>query len=78
MKPVMSHGGNVCCTANAVSGGAFDQREMEARPDILVYTTEPLKEGTELSGPIEFTVYLSSDREGHGLHRQGDRRLSRR
>jgi putative CocE/NonD family hydrolase len=63
MKPVMSHGGNVCCQANALSGGALDQSEMELRPDILVYTTEPFKEGTELSGPIEATIYLSSDRK---------------
>src|SRR5437016_321987 len=61
MNPVPSYGGNVCCTGNAVQGGAFDQRKMEARPDILVYSTEPLKQGTELSGPIEVTLYVSSD-----------------
>ena len=38
MNPVPSYGGNVCCTGNAVTGGAFDQRKMEERPDILVYT----------------------------------------
>jgi uncharacterized protein len=63
MKPVMSHGGNVCCQANALTGGALDQSEMELKPDILVYTTEPLKEGMELSGPIEATIFLSSDRK---------------
>jgi putative CocE/NonD family hydrolase len=61
MSPVPSHGGNVCCTGNAVQGGAFDQREMEQRPDILVYTTEPLREAMEVSGPIEVTLYVSSD-----------------
>ncbi len=59
--PVPSYGGNVCCTGNAVQGGAFDQRKMEARPDILVYTSEPFREGTEVSGPIEVTLYASSD-----------------
>jgi hypothetical protein len=63
MNPVPSYGGNVCCTGNAVTGGAFDQRKMEARPDILVYSSEPLKEGTEVSGPIEVTLYVSSDRK---------------
>jgi hypothetical protein len=63
MKPVMSHGGNVCCQANALTGGALDQSETELKPDILVYTTEPLKEGMELSGPIEATIFLSSDRK---------------
>jgi putative CocE/NonD family hydrolase len=61
MNPVSSYGGNVCCTGNAVQGGSFDQRKMEARPDILVYSSEPLKVGTEVSGPIEVTLYVSSD-----------------
>lgn len=61
MNPVPSYGGNVCCTGNAVQGGAFDQRKMEERKDILVYSSEPLKEGMEVSGPIEVTLYVSSD-----------------
>jgi len=61
MNPVPSYGGNVCCTGNAVTGGAFDQRKMEERPDILVYTSEALKEGIEVSGPIEATLFVSSD-----------------
>jgi putative CocE/NonD family hydrolase len=61
MNPVPSYGGNVCCTGTAVQAGAFDQRKMEARNDILVYTSAPFKEGTELSGPIEPTLYVSSD-----------------
>jgi hypothetical protein len=61
MNPVPSYGGNVCCTGNAVRGGAYDQRKMEERSDILVYSTAPLKEGIELSGPIEVTFYVSSN-----------------
>jgi putative CocE/NonD family hydrolase len=61
MDPVMSYGGNVCCMGNAVTGGPFDQRVMENRPDILVYTSEPFREGTEVSGPIVPTLYVSSD-----------------
>jgi len=61
MNPVTSYGGNVCCTGNAIQGGAFDQRVMETRNDILVYTTEVLKEGVEVSGFIESTLYVSSD-----------------
>ena len=61
MNPVLSYGGNVCCTGDAVQGGSFDQRRMEARDDILVYTSEPFKEGTEVSGPITPTLYVSSD-----------------
>jgi putative CocE/NonD family hydrolase len=61
MNPVPSYGGNVCCTGTAITAGSFDQRKMEARPDILVYTSEPFREGIELSGPIEPTLYVSSD-----------------
>ena len=61
MKPVPSYGGNVCCTGNAVKGGAFDQQSMETRDDILVYSTEPLEEGVEISGFIEATLFVSSD-----------------
>ncbi len=61
MNPVPSYGGNVCCTGNAVAGGSFDQRKQEARADILVYSSEPLKEGIEVSGPIDAMLYVSSD-----------------
>lgn len=61
MNPVESNGGNVCCTGNAVTGGSFDQSEMEMRNDILVYTSEVLEEGIEVSGFIESYLYLSSD-----------------
>ena len=61
MNPVTSYGGNVCCTGNAIQAGAFDQRKMETREDILVYTSEPFKVGTELTGPITPTLYVSSD-----------------
>jgi hypothetical protein len=30
---------------------------MEAPPDILVYSTEPLQQGLEVSGSIEVTLY---------------------
>ncbi len=61
MAPVPSLGGNVCCTGNAIQGGAFDQQEQQNRDDILVYTTEPFKDGVEVSGFIETTLFVSSD-----------------
>ena len=68
MNPVPSYGGNVCCTGNAIIGGAFDQRQMETRNDILVYTTDALEEGVEVSGFIESTLYISSDVKGYGFY----------
>ena len=63
LQPTPSYGGNVCCAGNTIPGmgGALDQRKMEERTDILVYTSEPLAEGIELSGPITVTYYVSSD-----------------
>jgi putative CocE/NonD family hydrolase len=61
MRPVPSVGGNVCCTGNAIQAGSFDQRKNESRDDVLVYTSEPFKDGLELTGPIVPTLYVSSD-----------------
>jgi putative CocE/NonD family hydrolase len=63
LHPTPSYGGNVCCAANTIpgNGGALDQRKMEERSDILVYTSPALEKDTELSGPITVTLYVSAD-----------------
>jgi hypothetical protein len=61
MNPVPTHGGGFCCMGADYKPGALDQRGQEARSDILVYSSEPLKEGIEVSGPIDVTLYVSSD-----------------
>ena len=40
--PVPSLGGPVCCTSNSEAEGSYDQSLVEARPDVLVYTTPVL------------------------------------
>jgi|WetSurMetagenome_2_1015567.scaffolds.fasta_scaffold04214_2 uncharacterized protein len=42
------------------SMGPYDQRQVEVRKDVLVYTTVPLKEDIEVTGPVEVIVYASS------------------
>jgi putative CocE/NonD family hydrolase len=61
MNPVPTRGGGFCCMGPDFKSGAVDQRPLETRDDILVYSTGPLKEGIEVSGPIEVTLYVSSD-----------------
>ncbi len=61
MNPVPSLGGGVCCNGNASLGGSYDQRGIEARQDVLVYTSELLAEDTEVTGTIRATLYVSSD-----------------
>ena len=41
--------------------GFYDQRPVEERVDVLVYTTSPLEAGVEMTGPITATLYVSSD-----------------
>ncbi len=59
--PVPSLGGGVCCTGDAVVPGSFDQRGIEARQDVLVYTSDPLDEAVEITGTIGVTLYVGSD-----------------
>lgn len=40
--------------------GFFDQRPVEKRPDVLVYTSAPLTSGIEVTGPLQATLYVSS------------------
>jgi hypothetical protein len=61
MNPVPTHGGGFCCMGADYKPGAVDQRGIEARQDVLVYSTGPLKEGLEVSGPIDVTLYVASD-----------------
>lgn len=41
--------------------GAVDNRELEARPDVLVYTTPPLREDVEVIGPVRLELYAGSN-----------------
>jgi len=59
-SPVPTVGGQACCTQTPQAEGAWDQRAVEMREDVLVYTSPPLDEGIEVTGPIQATIYLSS------------------
>jgi len=59
-NPVPTLGGNNCCSPNIVAWGAYDQRPAERRNDVLVYTTPPLAEDIEVTGPIFVKLYASS------------------
>jgi hypothetical protein len=61
-NPVPARGGSICCTGNPKDvPGSFDQSDIEQRPDVLVYTTDALRDGLELTGPMRAVVHLSSD-----------------
>ena len=60
-NPVISHGGEISGMGADQEDGAFDQREIEARPDVLVYTSEPLEADTPVFGFINAPLFVSSD-----------------
>jgi hypothetical protein len=60
--PFPSRGGTVCCTGNPRDQpGAFDQADLESRPDLLVYTTPPLERGVTVTGTVKAVLFVSSD-----------------
>jgi putative CocE/NonD family hydrolase len=61
-KPVPSRGGSICCTGDPKDvAGSFDHADIEQRPDVLVYTTDELRTGLELTGSMRAVINLSSD-----------------
>lgn len=59
-NPVPTRGGGLCCWSAALPPGAFDQRDVEARPDVLVYTTPPLEGDVEVTGPIKVHLWAAT------------------
>ena len=60
-KPVITVGGPICCTDTPGDRpGPIDQAEVEKRQDVLVYTSEPLKQGLRMLGPITAELYVAS------------------
>ena len=60
VDPVPTMGGGLCCYPAALPGGALDQSPIEHRADVLVYSTEPLNEDVEVTGPVTVTLYAAS------------------
>lgn len=61
LNPVPTRGGPICCTGNpADRSGPVDQREVEARDDVLVYTSEPLGTDLRIAGPLSARLRVSS------------------
>jgi putative CocE/NonD family hydrolase len=60
LNPVPTHGGGLCCWAASLPAGAYDQREIEARPDVLVYTSAPIERDLEVTGEVEVNLWAAS------------------
>ncbi|MDH3532256.1 MAG: CocE/NonD family hydrolase [Gammaproteobacteria bacterium] len=58
--PVPSLGGQACCTGTDKGAGSYDQSANEMRHDVLVFTSDVLEKGVEVTGPLEVVLYVSS------------------
>ena len=58
MNPVPTSGGNLMF--GPTPPGPFDHRDIETRDDVLVFSTEPLMEAVQVTGPVTVTLYAAT------------------
>jgi putative CocE/NonD family hydrolase len=59
-NPVPTEGGAACCNPKVFPWGPKDQRAVEQRRDVLVYTTPPLRKDVEVIGPVRVVLYAAT------------------
>lgn len=59
-NPVPTHGGGNSPNSKPTIWGAMDQRSVEARNDVLVYTSAPFPSDFEVAGPVTVHLFASS------------------
>jgi uncharacterized protein len=58
--PVPTRGGPLCCDEERLQPGAVDQRPVETRQDVLVYSTPGFSQDVEVTGPVSAELYVKS------------------
>jgi putative CocE/NonD family hydrolase len=59
-KPVPTVGGPLCCDTEHLAPGPRDQRKVEDRDDVVVYSTPPLDRDLEVTGQVHLELFASS------------------
>jgi uncharacterized protein len=59
-NPAPTVGGPLCCDALHLKPGPYDQKSVEERKDVLVYSTPPFEKDTEVTGPVTLDLYVST------------------
>ena len=59
-NPAPTVGGPLCCDSEHLAPGPRDQKTVESRPDVLVYSTPVLDQDEEVTGPITLDLYAQS------------------
>ena len=69
LKPVPTRGGCLLFKwtdpgpdKKQITSGPYDQRDLEQRPDVITFTTEPLAEPIEVTGRLTANLAIVSDR----------------
>ncbi|MFW6195187.1 MAG: CocE/NonD family hydrolase, partial [Chloroflexota bacterium] len=52
--------GPLCCSPSDLPDGPKDHSEKERRADVLVYSTPPLEQDTEVTGPVSLVLWAST------------------
>jgi putative CocE/NonD family hydrolase len=58
-NPVPTTGGPLCCNGEEPAGPR-DQKKVEARADVLVYSTAPLEQDMEVTGPVMLDLFAKT------------------
>jgi putative CocE/NonD family hydrolase len=58
--PVPTVGGSTYLPGSGFFSGPRDRRTIEQRPDVLVYTSDPLQDDLEVIGPVKATLTVST------------------
>jgi hypothetical protein len=59
-NPVPTVGGPLCCDSDHLAPGPQDQKDVEARQDVLVYSTPALDRDIEVTGPVTLDLFAKS------------------
>jgi uncharacterized protein len=59
-NPAPTIGGPLCCDSEHLKPGPRDQRPVEGRSDVLIYSTPALAQDLEVTGPVKLELYASS------------------
>ncbi len=59
-NPVPTVGGPLCCDGTHLPPGPRDQRVVESRDDVLIYSTSVFDQDLEVTGPVSLEFYAKS------------------
>jgi len=59
-NPAPSVGGPLCCAQELIEPGPRDQRSVESRDDVVIYSIGPLQQDLNVTGPVKAILFVKS------------------